>query len=153
MGELTAGPFEGHTDSVSSVAFSPDGQQIVSGSSDQTVRVWDVKMGELTAGSWEGHTGWVSSVAFSPNGQQIVLGSDEKTVRMWDAKDTDIFCNARIIDGWMQGKNSELMFWIPSYYRIGLQRLNSFILMGKQTIQVDLSQFVHGKSWAQCHPH
>ena len=66
---------------------------------------------------------------------------------------TDIFHNARLINGWIQGKNSELMLWIPPYYRIGLQRLDSFILMGKQTIRVDLSQFVHGKSWVLCRPH
>ena len=49
-GEVAAGPFEGHTSLINSVAFSPDAQQIVSGSNDQTVRVWDAKTGEATAG-------------------------------------------------------------------------------------------------------
>ena len=81
---------EGHTDAVGCVAFSPDGQQIVSGSNDWTVRVWDTKTGEVAAGPFEGHTGPVWSVAFSPDGQQIVSGSSDKTVRVWDAKTGDV---------------------------------------------------------------
>ncbi|KAF7374077.1 WD40 repeat-like protein [Mycena sanguinolenta] len=75
---------EGHTGGVRSVAFSPNGAQIVSGSSDKTARIWDTTTGnEVT--KMEGHTDWVRSVAFSPNGAQIVSGSDDRTVRLWDA--------------------------------------------------------------------
>jgi WD40 repeat protein len=51
-----AGPFTGHTDSVWSVAFSPDGQHIVSGSEDQTICVWNATTGEMVAGPFTGHT-------------------------------------------------------------------------------------------------
>ena len=71
---------------VRSVAISPDGQRIVSGSSDGTIRVWNAKTGETEAGPFTGHTSWVSSVAFSPDGHHIVSGSDDRTIRVWSAK-------------------------------------------------------------------
>ena len=76
---------EGHTGGVSSVAFSPDSKQIVSGSSDATVRRWDAATGQQLLPALEGHTGGVSSVAFSPDSKQIVSGSYDTTVRRWDA--------------------------------------------------------------------
>ena len=76
---------EGHTGGVNSVAFSPDGKQIVSGSWDKTVRRWDAATGQQLLPALEGHTDYVSSVAFSPDGKQIVSGSRDKTVRRWDA--------------------------------------------------------------------
>ena len=75
---------EGHTHSVTSVAFSPDGTQVVSGSWDQTVRLWDAVTGALQQ-TLEGHTDSVTSVAFSPDGTQVVSGSDDQTVRLWNA--------------------------------------------------------------------
>src|SRR5580698_1225025 len=72
------------TDSVSSVAFSPDGQHIVSGSQDRTIRVWNAMTGETVAGPFTGHTDSVRSVAFSPDGQHIVSGSSDHTIRVWN---------------------------------------------------------------------
>jgi WD40 repeat protein len=85
-GETVAGPFKRHRDSVSSVAFSPDGTRIVSGSKDQTIRVWDARTGKTVAGPFKGHTHWVWSVAFSPDGMRIVSGSQDQTIRVWDAR-------------------------------------------------------------------
>jgi hypothetical protein len=73
-----------HDSFVSSVAFSPDGTRIVSGSSDKTVKVWDAATG-AEALTLKGHTSGVRSVAFSPDGTRIVSGSSDKTVRLWDA--------------------------------------------------------------------
>src|SRR6266852_4628911 len=85
MGETAAGPFIGHTNWVMSVAFSPDGQHIASGSNDGTIRVWNAIMGETAAGPFTGHTNQVSSVAFSPDGHHIVSGSKDRTIRVWNA--------------------------------------------------------------------
>ena len=74
------GPFVGQT-SVWSVAFSPDGGRVVSGSADETITIWDILIGGTVAGPLEGHTGSVWSVAFSPDGKKIASGSEDHTIR------------------------------------------------------------------------
>ena len=77
--------FHGHRWEVQSVAFSPDGTRIVSGSGDNTIRLWDAASGTAIEEPLQGHSAWVKSVAFSPDGARIVSGSDDKTIRLWDA--------------------------------------------------------------------
>jgi WD40 repeat protein len=79
------GLFESHTGYVRSVAFSPGGEYVVSGSGDNTIRVWNVATGRAESRLFEGHTNYVTSVAFSPDGRRIVSGSADKTIRIWDA--------------------------------------------------------------------
>ena len=74
---------QGHTDGVNSVAFSPDGQTLASGSYDNTIRLWDVATGESLK-ILTGHTYEVNSVSFSPEGQTLASGSGDNTVRLWD---------------------------------------------------------------------
>jgi WD40 repeat protein len=82
LADLASGPLatgSGHSDIVSSVAFSRDGSRIVSGSLDNTVLLWDtadLASGPLATGS--GHSSSVESVAFSPDGSRIVSGSWER---------------------------------------------------------------------------
>jgi WD40 repeat protein len=171
-GKSVAGPFEGHTGAVWSVAFSPDGQQIVSGSDDQSVRVWDAKTGKIVAGPFEGHTDPVLSIALSSDDQHIVPGLDDHSVHMQDvptvffldtalsgglfthadqeADFAEIYNSSRLVNGWMQSKNSELLFWLPPYYRRGLWGPHTTAIMARHTTKLDFSQFVHGASWTQC---
>jgi len=77
--------FKGHTDEIKGVALSNDGHYAVSGSLDQTVRIWN-----LVAGKEEqvlrGHTKQVWGVAFHPSNRQIVSTSWDTTARLWDVK-------------------------------------------------------------------
>jgi WD40 repeat protein len=80
----------GHSDEVRSVAFSPDGQFLVSGSSDFTVEGWNARTGE-SIGALAGNTGKVSSVTFSPDGELLASGGFDKTVRVWKLPDGEPF--------------------------------------------------------------
>ena len=62
---------------MNSVAFSPDGKRIVSGSDDNTLRVWDADTGQPIGQPLTGHTERVYSVAFSPDGNRIASGSGD----------------------------------------------------------------------------
>jgi WD40 repeat protein len=65
----------GHTSVVTSAGFSPDGNHIVSGSWDNTIRIWDARTGEEVVKPLKGHTSGVTSAGFSPDGNHIVSGS------------------------------------------------------------------------------
>ncbi|MBE9145326.1 serine/threonine-protein kinase [Planktothrix mougeotii] len=72
-----------HTWVIYGVAITPDGQNIVSCSEDETIKIWNLKTGELEK-TLTGHSGEVSAIAISSDGQTIVSGSYDKTVRLWN---------------------------------------------------------------------
>jgi WD40 repeat protein len=74
----------GHHGRVTSIAFSSDGSQIVSGSEDGTVCIRPVASSEEQLVPISGHDAWVNQAVFSSDGSRLVSGSDDKTVRIWD---------------------------------------------------------------------
>jgi WD40 repeat protein len=76
-------PSIGHTHEINSVAFSPDGARLLSGSADKTIKLWNATTGSLVR-TLEGHSDMVTSVAFSPDGAHVISGGLDKTVRLWD---------------------------------------------------------------------
>ncbi|WP_438006201.1 AAA family ATPase [Sorangium sp. So ce321] len=73
----------GHSGMVNACAVSPDGQRIVSASSDDTLKVWDLASGKLLS-TLEGHSRGVHACAVSPDGQRIVSASGDSTLKVWD---------------------------------------------------------------------
>jgi len=74
---------EGHSSYVTDINWSPDGTQVVTGSWDSTIRLWDVETAQ-TIKLFEGHTDWVNSVVFSPDGKQLLSAGRDGTIRIWD---------------------------------------------------------------------
>jgi WD40 repeat protein len=77
--------FIGHISSVLSVAFSPDGKYLASGSYDRTVKLWSVES-QNKGTTLRGHSGHVNSVAFPPDGKYLASGSRDKTVTLWSVE-------------------------------------------------------------------
>ena len=75
----------GHTDLVRSVSFSPDGKYVVSGSCDNSVKIWRMESGKVVR-TLNGHTSAVASVSFSPDFKYAVSGSCDKSVKIWSTE-------------------------------------------------------------------
>ena len=72
---------EGHSGWVYSVAFAPDGRTLASGSTDKSVKLWDVATGQCMQ-TLEGHSNVVYSVAFTHNSHTLASGSRDKTIKL-----------------------------------------------------------------------
>src|SRR5258706_4163 len=91
VGKLSSWPappleWTGHTRAILSVCYSPHGTPVVSGSCDNTIRIWDAESGTVVGKPLKGHAGGVNSVAYSPDGRHIISGSSDSTIRIWDAE-------------------------------------------------------------------
>jgi WD40 repeat protein len=79
-------PFQvlrGHSDRILSIAFSPNGQMLASGSADRTIKLWDAHTGKLLK-TFQGHRSWVWGIAISPDSKFLASGSYDHTVKVWD---------------------------------------------------------------------
>ena len=154
----------------------PDSRYVISGSADNTIRVWDVETGESVCDPLKGHSNWVFSVAFSPDGQRIVSSSYDKTIRVWDVRALEIkdfvaeeqnenvdaearrahwnACCLRIsmAQGWIKD-GDKLLLWIPQRYRTHFQERLHFAIGDEKIIgfkpEVDLAKLYTyiGERW------
>jgi WD40 repeat protein/tRNA A-37 threonylcarbamoyl transferase component Bud32 len=74
---------KGHSSDVNSVTFSPDGQMLVTGSDDRTIKLWNLTTKQEIR-TFKGHLSWVWAIAISPDGQTIASGSADKTIKLWN---------------------------------------------------------------------
>lgn len=101
--DLRSGMFfdamDGHSQPVICVAYDPSGETAISGSDDNSVRLWDVNTRRCIS-AFEGHLGPVWSVQFSPDGSQILSGSADHTMRLWDSSTGECL---QVLDGHTEG--------------------------------------------------
>ena len=81
IGEIKS-TLKAHEDTVTCVAFSPDGKMLASGSADKTIKLWDTATAKVRA-TLNGHA-WVYALAFSHDGKTLASGAYDKNVRLWD---------------------------------------------------------------------
>ena len=147
------------------MAFSPDGKQVVSGSRDKTVRLWDAATG-ATLQTLEGHTHYVTSVAFSPDGKQVVSGSIDQTVRLWDMATgaalqtleghTDAVTSVtfsprgkllpilQVFNHWVVEGNTNIIWLPPDYRESFLATQNRSLVLGHSSGRISFFSFEKG---------
>jgi WD40 repeat protein/serine/threonine protein kinase len=90
-----------HSGIFACLALSQDGRWLAGGSSDTTVRVWNMQATQpsRTERVLRGHKSYISCMKFSPDGRWLVTGSGDKTIRLWDLEASDPHTNVRVLRG------------------------------------------------------
>ena len=91
---------EGHTKEINTVAITPNGKYVVSGSEDCTIRVWDFDTGGL-ASTLEGHKDSVNAIAITPNGKYVVSGSNDRSIQIWNLETGEFIRALKGHEGWV----------------------------------------------------
>ena len=143
---------QGHTGTIYSVAFSPDGRHIVSGSRDQTTQIWDAQPGgQLDANG-------PNNIILSPiNFSSLTTHALTYTQSLFTNLSPDVKGDCRDFvhfqdDGWIVGPNGRLLLWIPLPYHSHFKYTPwTNLVIPKGFIELDLSRMCHGSIWHKCY--
>ncbi|OKH44151.1 hypothetical protein NIES2101_29010 [Calothrix sp. HK-06] len=116
-----------HTAEVNAVAITLDGQHIVSGSMDKTLKVWDLDGRELR--TLKGHQGAVTAATVFPDGQYIISSSLDKTLKIWDLASGVVITSFRG-DGWL--------------YSCATNHLGTIVIVGEKSGKTHFLHFESG---------
>ena len=147
---MVGDPLEGHTDSVSSVAYSPNGCRIISGSHDRTIRTWEAVAGTEAGKPPRGHT------------HHIVSGSCDDDTHVWGASPyasirpssckpihPDFLARPHM-DGWVRDSEGGLLYWVPHECRSSAHSsaLVTIPLTSRnRSVSLDFDDIAIGASW------
>ena len=114
------------------MAFAPNGKQLLSGSWDKTLKLWDVNTGQLIR-TFRGHLGRIKSVAFSHDGQRVVSGSVDTSVLVWDV------ASGRDIATFIGGGGGEWLVTTPAGFFAATRDVNKLlgIVRGLEVTSID----------------
>ena len=133
-GETVFGPFNGHGGLINCIAFSPDGNRVVSCASDKTIRIWELftRREQPTVGE---ETSIVCAKTLPVKDQGNSLFTDR--------------CK-RDADGWVIGEEGELLFWIPPH-NASLRWPSNLKVIGEGETDVDCDSVCWGDKWTECY--
>jgi WD40 repeat protein len=132
-------------DYVLSIAYSPDGSHIISGSIDKTIRLWDGKTGEEVSKSFVGQIDNVQSGASSPGRHHIASASEHITIQH-----QDVTSGQPSNDGWLQtAKQKSHVLWVPHAFHQHLFNYHPWpiILSAQPQIKIDFTNAALGPKW------
>ena len=116
-------------EAVYALAITPDGKTLVSGSTDASVRVWDVATGKERA-VLSGHTSRIWRLAISPDGKMVASASMDQTVKLWDLGTSELLAT--------------LTAGVPRYARWRFRRMARFSPPGRKTVRSSSGTWEHG---------
>lgn len=156
---LSCGPPEPHHGILWPAAVSPDMTRIAHGSYDGVTRVFDAISNEAPLGTYEGHQEPVQSVAFSSDGQYIVTSSLDSSIRVSKlyegaSDDSDDITKSWTLkkDGWIVGKQQQLLLWVPHAFHKTLWRPNNTAILNCAfSTRLDFNGSYHGERWTECY--
>ena len=157
-------PLMAHKKGVWSVAYSPNGQHIISGYPDGAITIWDAKTRTAISKQINLHSN-VWAIAPSLDGLHIVSGCRDDTIHLWDLSthvSTQNSSSCNLVhpylfaqpdrDGWIRDSQQGLLYWVPSHccaYLHSPALLTIHLTSHTQSISLDFDDFAFGTSWTQ----